>query len=178
MPVSTATEALADGFLAMFEPETAPGSTKEAAEQWAQAYTDYLEAGGLEVPESRTASFAKNLEAAFNPGLAGGGISLFFVALSNFFMIPLPSVYPIPPLQTDILVPELVVSPIATATILAFSPPTPFVSLGLSENATTQNQADALASRIASITLSSAVVQTVIPPSGATPPVVATVPLP
>lgn len=122
----------------MFVTETAPTTTREAAERWALAYTDYALAGG--VPASpRRLSFADALTEAFNPELAGGGPSLFIQALSVFWVgLPVPQ---------------------QGGSVIFFAPTSSNVDSPQPDDATPQDQANALAQVISGFTLSAVKVQ-------------------
>jgi len=92
MPVAVVTPVLATGFVPLFRAETAPSSTRAAADGWARAYTDYLVAGGIPAATAKRASLASALERAFNPQLGGGGPLLFMTALQLFWLgMPVPA---------------------------------------------------------------------------------------
>lgn len=86
MPVAAVTPVLTSGLVPLFQEETAPDSTRGAAEVWAQAYATYLVAGGIPGAQSRRNSLADSLETAFDPTLGGGGPLLFMTALRNFWL--------------------------------------------------------------------------------------------
>lgn len=86
MPVAVVTPVLAVGLVPLFRAETAPTTTRKAAEGWAQAYANYLVAGGIPEAQSRRSTLTGLLEHAFNPVLGGGGPSLFMNALQTFWL--------------------------------------------------------------------------------------------
>jgi len=145
MPLANVTSVLATGLLPMFVAETAPSSTKDAAETWAQAYTDYALAGGIPATPKKRA-FASALAAAFNPELAGGGPTLFIQALSVFWQgLPVP----------------------AQAGVVTGVVPTGGVTSQQPDDASPQQQADGLAAVISSFTLSA--VKVTVPPGVVVP---------
>lgn len=92
MPVAVATPVLATGLVPLFRAETAPSSTRAAADAWAKAYADYLVAGGIPGATAKQPSLANSLERAFNPQLGGGGPLLFMTALQLFWLgMPVPA---------------------------------------------------------------------------------------
>lgn len=133
---------------------------------WADAYVAYLEAGGLSVPDLRVEALRGGLETAFTPPsvpvTTPTGPALFLAALGGFFTVP----PPVPGSPTNIKIPLLAaptVPAVAEVFVSAFIPtvlPESLV-LGLDENATRQDQANALASMIANLTLASTWVITV-----------------
>jgi hypothetical protein len=127
----------------MFTPKTAPATTAAAATAWAAAYVAYIEAGGIPTAATRQSVFADALTVAFNPELAGAGIALF-VASFNVFWIGL-------------------VVPAQAGTVVSFIPVSPNVSSPEPDNATPQQQANGLATVIATLTLGSVLVQPFAP---------------
>lgn len=138
MPVAAVTSVLAAGLLPLFVPETAPATTPDAADQWAKAYTDYIVAGGISAVHKQSA-FAAALTTAFNPELAGGGPPLFIQALQVFWLgLPVPQ---------------------QGGTVVLFTPTTTNVDSPQPDDATPQDQADALAQVLSSFTLGAVKVQ-------------------
>jgi hypothetical protein len=130
----------------MFIPETSPASTSAAAKTWARAYTKYAVAGGVPATP-KEASFARALEKAFNPELAGGGPALFVQALQTFWLgLPVPQ-------QS---------AGVVTAVI-----PASGVTSSQPNNATPQQQANGLAKVISTFTLKA--VKVTVPPGTVVP---------
>jgi len=133
MPMAVVTPVLAQGLLPLFQVETAPSTTKGAAEVWADAYTKYAIAGGIPATPKQL-GLAADLETAFNPELAGGGPSLFITALATFWMgLPVPYM---------------------AGTVALFSPSSSNVNSEQPDDATPVDQANGLAQVISGFTLS------------------------
>lgn len=142
MPVSTATPVLAAGLAPMFTAATSPATTEQAAQTWAEAYADYIKAGGITAAPTRVPAFASALASAFRPELAGGGPALFVAAFQVFWI--------------GLLVPA------QSGIVSAFVPITLDVNSPQPAEATPQQQANGLAQIIAGLTLGSVKVQ--VPP--------------
>ena len=141
MPLTPVTPVLAQGLLPMFIVETAPSTTRAAAQQWARAYTAYAVAGGIPALPNQ-AALALDLEKAFNPELAGKGPPLFIGALSKFWMgLPVPYM---------------------AGAVALFAPTSSNVNSEQPDDATPQDQANGLAQVISGFTLSA--VKVLVPP--------------
>lgn len=143
MPLKSVEKVLAAGFLPMFNVETAAPSTREAAEVWAKAYTNYVVAGGIPAARAKEKGFAKALTAAFEPTLGGGGKSLFLAAMKIFWIgLPVPA---------------------QAGAVSIFAPRSTNVDSPQPGDATPQDQANALAKMIAGLTLGAVKVQPFAP---------------
>lgn len=145
MPFSTAKPVLVQGFLPVFQAETAPASTADAAKVWAETYSNYVTAGGATVPPPKKQALETALTAAFNPALGGGGLALFLSALVTFW----------PGIATT--------SPVGT---VASFIPVVTTPMSLGPDATVNDQANSLADWIHTMTIASVVVTT---PGGPAP---------
>ena len=92
MPLSPMMPLLVSGFLQLFDATAGPKSQVDAAAMWAKGYASYCLAGGIVLAPARAPLLAQQLQAAFNPALAGGGPALVITALLAFWMgMPVPS---------------------------------------------------------------------------------------
>lgn len=143
MPLAVVTPTLAAGFLPMFVAETSPATTKASADAWAQAYVNYVIAGGMPGASAKQAAFANALATAFNPSLGGGGPALFLQAMNVFWLgMPVPA---------------------QAGAVSLFVPTSPSVNSPQPANATPQQQANGLAQVIAGLTLGAVKVQPFAP---------------
>jgi hypothetical protein len=142
MPVAAATPTLAQGFLPMFRVATAPKTTAAAAQTWAQAYANYVVAGGVIEGVSRQNLLAGLLEQAFRPELAGAGPLLLLEALQIFWL--------------GMTVPQ------QTGIATAFIPTSPNLNSPQAPTATPEQQAAGLAQVISRLTLGA--VKVTVPP--------------
>lgn len=143
MPIIAVTSILAAGFLPMFTAATAPATARAAADAWAQAYVNYVQAGGMPAASAKQAVFAQALLQAFQPELAGGGPALFMQALSTFWLgMPVPA---------------------QVGAVSLFIPSSLSVVSPQSDQATPQQQSNGLAQVVAGLTLGSVKVQPFAP---------------
>lgn len=118
----------------MFQPATTPATTELAANAWAQVYTNYAVAGGVQAALGKRSALAQALKVAFDPELLGAGLLLLLEALQVFWLgLPVPA---------------------QTGVVTAFIPVSVNLNTNLPPNATAPQQAAALAQKIARLTLS------------------------
>ncbi|KKK68351.1 hypothetical protein LCGC14_2944920 [marine sediment metagenome] len=133
MPLATAVPILSAGFLPLFDPGQA--STEEAAGVWADAYLAYaLNAVNATVIPARRNTLAADLTIAFDPESNGGGRSPFLLALAGFWLGT-------PGIPTG---------------VVAIFIPSGSIDSNPGNDATPQQQADAIADLIHQLTVNSA----------------------
>lgn len=139
MPFATSKPVLVNGFLPLFQGETAPETTEDAASSWAKTYADYVRIGGGVVTPEREPQLAQSLTAAFNPYLAGAGVALLSAALVAFWA-------------------GLATTSPPGGTLAVFVPTSSILSVSVPSNASVAQQADALATWLHVLTLTSVTV--------------------
>lgn len=143
MPLAAPGKAImAQKFFPLFREEDPISETVAAAEVWADAYFSYASVGNVTVPPPKEIALAADLAQAFNPELNGGGRGLFLAALAKFW----------------IGVPALVPPGVVTIFI-----PSGSIDSNVADDATPQEQAEALADLIHQLTIASAKVLPTVP---------------
>ena len=132
---------LATKLLPLFDPEKPVTETVHAAQIWANAYFSYASVGNVAVLP-REQLLAGDLAQAFDPYLNGGGRGLFLAALAKFWI------------GTPATVPP------GTVTVFV---PSGSIDSNVKDDATPQEQADALADIIHQLTIASAKVLPIPP---------------
>lgn len=145
MPVAAVTSVLEAGFLPMLTPATAPITTVDSANRWAEAYVNYVVAGGIPAAVLKQAALGAALASAFVPEQGPAGVAQLLQALLAFWIgLPVPA-------QLGVV----------TAFIpLAITPPPPPLD-------TPQDQARGLAQSISTLTLTGVFVT--VPPGVVVP---------
>ena len=133
---------LGQGFFPLFDPADPIAETERAARVWAHAYYGYAAVGNVVVPPPKEQILAADLTVAFNPALNGGGRGLFMGALAKFW-IGVPAA--VPPGIVTIFVPS------------------GSIDANVPDDATPQQNAEAIADLIHQLTIASAKVTPFVP---------------
>jgi hypothetical protein len=126
---------LGQEFYPLFRRENPIEETAEAAAVWAHAYYLYASVGNVVVPPPKEHILAADLAVAFNPELNGGGKGLFLAALAKFW-IGVPAA--VPPGIVTIFVPS------------------GSIDANVPDDATPQQNAEAIADLVHQLTIASA----------------------